>query len=42
MPAYAEEGQGTDTTAVSGVLFLLVLAEGYYIWRLRKKLKKKK
>jgi len=38
----SEDGQGTDYSGYVGVLLLLVLVEGFYIWRLRKKLKKKK
>ncbi len=41
MQSSSEDGSGTDTSWLSSILFLLVLAEGYYIWRLRKKLKKK-
>lgn len=38
---YDEDGSSTDTSPTLWVLFVLVLAEGYYIWRLRKKLKRK-
>lgn len=36
-----QEGSSNDFSIASAVLFILVLAEGYYIWRLRKKLKRK-
>ena len=41
MPYSSENTGSTDMTGAVGLLVLLVLAEGYYIWRLRKRLKKK-
>ena len=41
MPYSSENTGSTDMTGAVGLLVLLVLAEGYYIWRLRKRLKKR-
>ncbi|MBN1897080.1 MAG: hypothetical protein JW789_05185 [Candidatus Aenigmarchaeota archaeon] len=40
--ATSSDGSGTDYSGYVGVLLLLVVVEGFYIWRLRKKLKRKK
>ncbi|UCD02957.1 MAG: hypothetical protein JSV63_04210, partial [Candidatus Aenigmatarchaeota archaeon] len=38
---YDTDGSATDLSSVVGILLLLVIVEGYYIWRLRKRLKRK-
>ncbi|MCK4714736.1 MAG: hypothetical protein KAT35_04120 [Candidatus Aenigmarchaeota archaeon] len=38
--ATSDDGRGTDYSGYAGILLVLVLGEGFYIWRLRKKLKK--
>ncbi len=41
-PSSSDETETVDYSGAVGMLAVLVLAEGYYIWRLRKKLKRKK
>jgi hypothetical protein len=41
MPYTTESNSPADLTGIVGILFIAAAAEGYYIWRLRKRLKKR-
>ncbi|MFH0956282.1 MAG: hypothetical protein V1813_00305 [Candidatus Aenigmatarchaeota archaeon] len=41
MPYTTESSGPADLTGIVGILFIAAAAEGYYIWRLRKRLKKR-